>query len=289
VTVVIPVFNEAEAVGPTLQGLKAAIETTGRSFELILVDDGSTDGTLEAAGGTGVPFRAIRHSTNRGYGAAVKTGLRHAVHPWILIIDADGSYPPEEAPRLLQAAEDETVAMVVGRRRQSRATDGPARLLGKRIVSALANYLAGTSLPDLNSGLRLMRRADVERFRPLLPDGFSLTTSITLALHGSGAAVTYVPIQYRPRLGHSKIRPLRDMAGFIALIARIMIYFNPLKVFLPLAGGLIAAALATVILSKTLGGQVMDVTALFLFVGGLQMLLIGLLADLILKLHGLRR
>ncbi len=292
ITCIIPVYNEAGAVAETLGGVSAALDAGGREFEIILVDDGSTDGTAEAAEAAReaeVRFRTLAHAENRGYGAAIKTGLRHATHPWILIIDADGTYPPEEIGKLLAAlGEDETVEMIVGRRRQTRATDGFFRLQGKAILTALANFLSGTQIPDLNSGLRLMRKEQMVRYRPLLPDGFSLTTSITLAMLCSGAFVRYVPSEYLARHGTSKIRPVRDMWNFTLLIARTITYFNPLKVYVPLAGVLIGAAVATVVLSKAFGEQVMDVTALFLFIPGLQMLSIGVVADLILKISGMR-
>ena len=293
ITCVIPVYNEAGAVAATLTEVEAALVRVGRPTEIIVVDDGSSDGSFEAADeaaeASSADVRVLRHEINRGYGAAIKTGLRSAQYPWILIIDADGTYPPREIGKLVAALDEAPSAdMIVGQRTQTLATDGYFRLQGKRILMATANFLSGVKIPDLNSGLRLMRTESLKRFRPLLPDGFSLTTSITLALLCSGGYVRYVPIDYLHRVGESKIRPLRDMTNFIALIARTITYFNPLKVYVPLALTLIFLAILTIVLSKALGGQVMDVTALFLFVGGLQMLLIGVVADLVLMLIGTR-
>lgn len=290
ISCVIPVYNEASMVGDTLRAVAEVLGRCGRPWELIVIDDGSTDGSGAAIEASGVDCRTIRTRRNRGYGAAIKEGCRRAQHPWILIIDADGTYPPGEIARLTAALEDDQPAdMIVGRRRQTAATDGPLRRMGKAILVMLATFLAGMDIPDLNSGLRLMRRELVERYWPLLPDGFSLTTSITLASLCSGAAVRWVPIEYRARAGEpSKIRPARDMWNFIVLILRTMTYFNPLKVYAPAAGVLVAGAVGTVLISKFVGGQVMDVTALFLFMAGLQMLLIGVIADLILKVTGTR-
>lgn len=289
ISCVIPVYNEAGAVAETLRGVAAELGRFGRPFEILLVDDGSTDGTLKAAESAGVPFTPLRHELNRGYGAAIKTGSRRAVHPWILIIDADGTYPPAEIAKLLfSLGEDEEAEMIVGQRRQTLETDSFFRLQGKAILTSLASFLAGMRIPDLNSGLRLMRAAHLSRFRPLLPDGFSLTTSITLALLCSGAFVRYVPIEYRPRKGESKIRPLRDMWNFTVLILRTITYFNPLKVFAPLAGLFVVASVVVAVTTKILYDRVMDITTLFLFMAGLQMLLIGVVADLMLKLSGMR-
>jgi len=289
ISCIIPVFNESPSIEATVRGAAAALDQAGRTWEIIVVDDGSTDASLEAAGGSGVQFRSIRHERNLGYGAAIKSGIRRAAHPWILIIDADGTYPTEEIGGLIAALdENESLDMIVGRRTQTRETDGFFRLQGKAMLTALANFLSGERIPDLNSGRRLMRRSLVERYWPVLPNGFSLTTSVTLSMHCSGAMVTYVPIEYRAREGKSKIRPMRDTANFIALILRTIVYFNPLKVFVPLSIAFVVAAFATALISEFMTGQVMDVTALFLFIAGLQMLLIGVIADLILKLTGMR-
>lgn len=289
VSCVIPVFNEAGAVAETLRSVAEVLGESGLPWEIIMVDDGSTDGSGEAARASGQPVRVIQHDRNRGYGAAIKTGSRSAEHDWVLILDADGTYPAAEIRPLLRTlAEDPEAEMIVGQRNQTRATDGPFRLMGKRILVGLANFLSGHQIPDLNSGLRLMRRRSLSRYASLLPDGFSLTTSITLALLCSGAHVRYVPIEYRARKGESKIRPVRDMYNFSVLIMRTITYFNPLKVYVPLSVLLIAISVLTVVLSKLIGGEVMDVTALFLFMGGLQVLLIGVIADLVIKVAGLR-
>jgi len=269
ISCVIPVYNEAGAVAETLRGVADVLDASGRPWEIVMVDDGSTDGSDEAAKGCGRDVRVIHHGKNRGYGAAIKTGARHAEHEWVLILDADGTYPPEEIRTLLGVLdEDPEAEMIVGQRSQTLATDGPFRLLGKKILISLANFLSGQRIPDLNSGLRLMRQRSLTRYASLLPDGFSLTTSITLALMCSGAHVHYVPIEYRARKGESKIRPVRDMYNFCVLITRTITYFNPLKVYGPLAALLIVASLLTVVLSKVL--------------------LIGVLADLVIKVAGLR-
>ena len=285
VSIIIPVHNEREGVGETVRELQQVMGALGREFEIIVVDDGSTDGSgaiVEAVGGA----KLLRHAENRGYGASLKTGFAAARYSLVAFLDADGSYPPAELPRLLEASAG--ADMVVGDRVKYRDFSSRARSLGKRILHPLANYLVGRKIPDLNSGMRVVRRHLIERYWPLLPDGFSLTTTLTMAFLSAGWRVEYLPITFTERKGSSKIRPLRDMQNFIILILRTVTYFRPLKVYVPLSALLVLASVVVVILSKIVTHQVMDVTALFLFIAGLQALLIGVIADLVLKLLGTR-
>lgn len=285
VSIVVPVHNERDGVGQTLRELQRVMTAAGRAFEIIAVDDGSTDGSAEIiAEIDGV--RLLRHEQNRGYGASLKTGFAAARHALLAFLDADGSYPPQELPRLLEFAE--SAEMVVGDRVQYRDYSSYARTLGKRILHPLANYLVDRKIPDLNSGLRVVRRHLVDRYWPLLPDGFSLTTTLTMAFLSAGWRVKYVPIEFTERKGVSKIRPIRDMRNFIVLIVRTVTYFRPLKVYIPLSVLCVIASAAVVILSKLLTGKVMNVTSLCLFIAGMQALLIGIIADLVLKLLGTR-
>ena len=287
ISLVIPVHNEHGAIAATLREAERVLSEWGGDFEIILVDDGSTDGSAEAAAQSGSGARLIRHDTNRGYGAALKTGFAAARHDWLAFVDADGSYPIAELPRLIAAAS--AADMVVAQRTQYEEHASLGRRIGKAVLHPLANYLAERKIPDLNSGMRVVRRALVERYWPLLPDGFSLTTTLTMAFLSAGYKVEWVPISFSKREGRSKIRPLRDMRNFLILILRTVTYFRPLKVYLPASALFVLASVAVVIWSKIYTHQVMDITALFLFIAGLQLLLIGVLADLILKVLGTRR
>jgi hypothetical protein len=150
----------------------------------------------------------------------------------------------------------------------------------KWAINQLANYLSQASIPDLNSGLRVMRRDVLQRFIRLLPAGFSFTTTITLAMLTNGFPVRFEAIDYEQRSGRSKIRPIRDTLNFIQLIIRTVMYFEPLRIFVPLSGLLIFASVA-VLVSSWLLGKVMDVTTVVLFVAGIQMLATGMIADII--------
>jgi glycosyltransferase involved in cell wall biosynthesis len=272
VSVVIPAYNEGAHVAAQIVAVREVLERSGWPFEIIVVDDGSVDGTAQAADTTGA--RVLRRAQNRGYGAALKLGIRHAAHGWILITDADGTYPTEAIPLLL--AEGEHSAMVVGARLGKSVKIPLVRRPAKWFLTRLASYLAGQRLPDLNSGLRLIRRSLVERYEPLLPDGFSFTTTITLAAACNGHPVRYVPVDYHARLGQSKIRA-RHAYDFTLLILRTIIFFNPLKVFIPLGGVLALAGLAKLVYDIVIGN--LSESAVFLLLGALIVWAVGLLAD----------
>ncbi len=272
VSVVIPALDEAAHVAREIEDVRAALEPAGWDFEILVVDDGSGDGTAAAAADAGV--RVLRHRRNRGYGASLKTGIHAARHPWILITDADGTYPAEEIPRLLARAPGND--MVVGARTGEHVAVPLARRPAKWFLRKLASYLAGQKLPDLNSGLRLMRRDLVERYEHLLPDGFSFTTTITLASACNGHDVEYIPIDYRRRRGESKIRA-RHAFDFTLLILRTIVFFNPLKVFLP-AGAVLAAAGAAKFAYDVTQDNLSE-SAVLAFLGALIVWAVGLLAD----------
>lgn len=280
VSIVIPVYNERDGLPPTLKRLAALWSSLPSGSEVILVDDGSRDGTgemLEESLPDG--FRLFRHPRNRGYGAALKTGISEAVNEIIAIADADGTYPLERIPEFLEIMADQKVAMVVGARppRQVAAVRRPA----KAVLRWLAEHLTEERIPDLNSGLRLFRRADVLRLASLLPNGFSFTTTITMALLTEGMAVRFIPIRYKTRLGSSKIRPIRDTANFAMLICRTALAFNPMKVFGPVGVAMVALGLILLVLRMVLPEPVGLATTVVFLVGGSQILAIGLLADLI--------
>ena len=272
VSVVIPAYNEADHLAEQLRAVTEVLESTGWTYEVIVVDDGSEDGTGEAAMSSGV--RVLRHQQNRGYGAALKRGIDAARHDWILITDADGTYPASAIPRLLERADENE--MVVGARTTDKVQIPFSRRPAKWFLRWLASYLAGQAIPDLNSGMRLMRRELVERYRHLLPSGFSFTTTITLAAACNDHAVEFVPIDYAARLGESKIRPW-DTYDFLLLILRTVVFFNPLKVFIPMGAVLALLGLAKFIYDVFIGN--LSESAVLALLGALIVWAVGLLAD----------
>jgi glycosyltransferase involved in cell wall biosynthesis len=231
VTVVIPAYFEEDGIGGSVRAVRAVLERAGVDFELLVVDDGSRDRTGERAAEAGATVVSLPE--NRGYGAALKEGFRRAKYETVVICDADGTYPAEAIPSLLAHAGD--YDMVVGARIGQNVAIPLERRPAKWVLARLASYLVGREIPDLNSGLRVIRRGLVERFEHILPPGFSFTTTITMAALSTGVLVKYVPIDYHARVGRSKIKPTHAF-DFLLLIIRTMVYFNPLKVFLPLGG-----------------------------------------------------
>jgi len=249
-----------------------------------VVDDGSRDGTadvLEALEREFPALHVVRHRVNRGYGAALKTGFAAARHGVVVITDADGTYPENRIPDLL-AAIDAGAEMAVGARRGADVHIPLERRPAKWALRRLAEFLSGEPIPDLNSGLRAFRRELVLRYRSILPEGFSFTTTITLAALTNRHEVAWIDVSYAHREGRSKIKPIRDTLGFTALIVRTVLYFNPLKVFYPIGLALSIVLILSLVHDVFIDSNLGDKSVL-LFVAVVQVLSVGLLADLIEK------
>jgi glycosyltransferase involved in cell wall biosynthesis len=279
VSIIIPAYNEQDSIGPVLK----ALDHWRDRAEVIVVDDGSTDRTAEIAEREGI--RVLRHRRNKGYGAALKTGLRAASGDVVVMMDADSEHSAGQIALLLDCFDDND--MVVG----ARAKGSHAPLLrrpGKWVLSQVANYLAQTRIPDLNSGFRAVRRDVALRFLHILPNGFSFTTTLTLALFKEGYNVAYVPITTRARVGKSTVNPIRDGLNTVMLIVRVVALFDPLKVFLPASLALFllgAAYWIGSILYRSQQPNLMSAAihipsgAVILLVSGVIVLMFGILAD----------
>ena len=227
-SVVIPAFNEEEGIGQTLDDLGAALRDAGIEAEVIVVDDGSTDQTGAIAASRGATV--IRHPVNVGYGRSLKDGIVRTRHDLVAIADADGSYPVQDLPRLLKAGEG--FDMVVGARTGRVYRGSFVKFPARKIFQWLVEFSVGQRIPDVNSGLRVMRKDAVLRFLPTLSNGFSFTTTLTMAMLINAYFVTFVPIPYFPRKGRSKIRVVRDTLRMGQLIIEAILYYNPIKLFL---------------------------------------------------------
>jgi len=277
VSVVVPAYDEEGAVAAEIEHLRGVLTGAGVEHEIVIVDDGSADRTAERAESAGA--LVLRHPENRGYGAALKTGIRKARFDTIVITDADGTYPAEAIPGLL--AMSDRYDMVVGARTGAEVHIPFVRKPAKWFLQKLASFLAGRHIPDLNSGLRVMKRPVVERFEAVLPSGFSFTTTITLAMLCNDYLVHYQPIDYKKRIGSSKIRPTHAYEFFL-LILRTIVSFNPLKIFLPLGAVLFVGGFAK--FSYDLWKGNLSESAVLGFLGAVLIWAIGLLSDQISKM-----
>ena len=287
VSVVIPAYNEETGVSAQVESVRRVLNAHGIAHEILIVDDGSEDHTAEQA--LQAQARVLRHPANRGYGASLKTGILAAKYNHIAIIDADGTYPADQIPVLLSKLE--TSDMVVGARTGENVHIPWVRRPGKLILGWLANLIAGQRIPDLNSGLRVFRRDCAIQYFSVLSNKFSFTSTITMALLADDYQVVYHPINYYKRIGKSKIEP-RNFLDFVILVIRMAMLFQPLRVFIPLVFVVVFLGLTKLgwdILAAALkhGGftmallsePVVSTSAVLLLLCGFQLLLIGMVAD----------
>jgi len=246
--------------------------------DIIVVDDGSIDGT--AAEAARRDARVIRLPQNRGYGAALKTGILASQSEYVMIVDADGTYPPEMMPALMAAMDG--MDMVVGARARDDRSVAPHRRPAKSLLRYLASYLTRRQIPDLNSGLRVMRRSVLMRFFHILPSGFSFTTTVTLAFLCNDYRVDYLSVVCSPRVGSSKLRA-KEFMTFVILVLRTVVLFNPLRVFLPAGGALFAIGLVKLVYDLVMWN--LSETAVMAFLAALIVWSVGLLADMIARVH----
>lgn len=281
-SVLIPCYNEQGAIQDTIEAVVTACEASlpADSFEVLVIDDGSTDASvavIETVAERDSRVRLVRHRKNKGYGAALKTGLGVARGRWIAITDADGTYPNQRMGELFSMPDAD---MVVGARIGDDVVYSRLRAIPKIFLRRYAQWITGTHIPDINSGFRAFRADVARRYLDLYPDGFSFTTTITISMLMEGREVIYEPISYTPRIGKSKIKPIRDTLRFVSTIARTGMFFAPLKVLKPFilffwAAFAISAGYDTFVLSDLTDKTT---TALLL---ALNTTVLGLLADLI--------
>jgi glycosyltransferase involved in cell wall biosynthesis len=282
VSVVLAVYNELGHVSHEIDRIRAALDASPYVYEVIAVDDGSTDGSGEELRRS-QGIRLIQFARNRGSGSARKAGTRAARGRVVVWTDADMTYPNDEIPRLVK--ELEGYDQVVGARTSEQGTAKAFRVPAKWFIRKLGSYLIQQRIPDLNSGFRAFRREVGAQFLSLLPEGFSCVSTITLAFLANGYSVKYFPIDYRPRAGRSKFHPWTDTKRYITQVVRMILTFNPLRVFMPVGGFLTllgAGKLVNDLIRYHL--HVATSTLLILF-AAFQVFAIGLLADLVVRLN----
>ena len=283
VSVVLPVYNEVGHLAQEVKRIRAALEASGRTFEVIVVDDGSTDGSGEALESL-EGIRLLRFRTNRGAGAARKAGTSAARGRVVVWTDCDLTYPNDDIPRLVDTL-DEGWDQVVGARTSEKGTARALRVPTKWMIRRLASYLTDTKIPDLNSGLRAFRRDVGSQFLHLIPAGFSCVTTITLAFLANGYSVQFVPIDYFPRAGRSKFHWWTDTRRYLLQVVRMVLMFNPLRVFGPIGVTLLLVGAGKVVYDiLTKHGRIATNTIVVLFAAGV-VIMVGLLADLLVQLN----
>lgn len=273
VSIIIPAYNEEKTISQLIDELKTTM--IKYEFEIIVIDDGSIDNTAKIVQQKDVIL--VHLIKNRGYGFAIKSGIKKAKYNIIAIIDADGTYPVSELPTLIKDMDE--YDMVVGARKKQKIP--LIRRSAKFFLNMLANYLTEEEIPDLNSGMRVFKKDIALKFFNLLPDRFSFTITITLAMLTNDYLVKFVSVDYFQRVGKSKIRPIRDTYNFVLLIIRTVMYFNPLKIFIPFSIILFLGAIIVFLYSFFAFHKVMDISVIVILLSSVQMAAIGLLADLV--------
>jgi glycosyltransferase involved in cell wall biosynthesis len=228
-TVIIPAYNEEEGIRNTIISLYDSIKE--KKWEILIINDGSTDRTHEIL--MQIPFvKVIAHPHNKGYGACLKTGIRNSKTEFIAFYDADGQHKPQDLIELFNNLM--TLDMIVGKRGKDSHQDW-TRKPGKWVLARVANFLTGRRIPDLNSGLRITKKDVIIKMLHLFPDGFSFSTTSTIAFMNMGYNVGYYPIKVNKRIGKSSVKQLKHGSTAILLILRLIVLFNPLKVFFPVS------------------------------------------------------
>lgn len=281
ITILLPVYNEEQTIHSSIEEIRMVMLSIGLEYEIIVVNDGSTDSTksiLENEKG----IVLINNVYNLGYGASLKKGIKAARFPWILMLDADGTYPIKEIPTLIKYKND--YDMVVGARIGKNVYVPFTRKPAKFILTKLAEFLTGRDIPDLNSGMRLFKKNIAKEFFHLFPSGFSFTTTITLACLTNDYTIKFVSIDYLKRKGKSTIHPINDFVNFNKIIFKIVFYFEPLKFFLwpgfilILVGVMYGIYQVLTTFPRNLGQF-----PIILFLAGIQIAFLGLIAELIVK------
>ncbi len=290
VTVVLPCYNEQDHVLDELIRIDAAMVASGYSYELLVIDDKSTDSTLEVLRAAAPRFPAMRlmpFRRNGGSGTARRIGTTEARGKIVVWTDADMTYPNEQIPDFVRYLdENPDVDQVVGARTSEEGTHKWARVPAKWVIRKVASSLTATKIPDLNSGLRAFRRDVSLPYLRLLPPGFSCVTTITMAFLSNQHAVDYLPIGYAKRSGVSKFHPFRDAYRYILQVLRMVMYFNPLKVLMPFALWIMGIGLVKLVADLIRYNWHITTSSLLLLFVGFQIAVLALIGDLVVRSRG---
>lgn len=276
-SIILPAYNEEKAIEKVIDDVREAMEKVPGEYEIIVVDDGSTDNTALLA--RKKEARVISRKIRGGSGAARKTGILAAKGEFIVMLDCDGTYTTADIPKMLDLLKD--YDQVNGVRTSEEGALKFLRMSTKWMITKLAEYLTEQKIPDLNTGLKVFRRKIMLKFLWLIPDGFSCVTSMTLAFMCNGYSVKWIPTQYKKRIGSSKFHPVRDTYNYILTIIRIIMYFNPLKVFIPSSISLLLFGIIKTLYDFYFVVHKMQLSDIIIIMTAVIIFVLGLLADLI--------
>jgi glycosyltransferase involved in cell wall biosynthesis len=272
VSIIIPAFNESGAIENVVKTLTASYP----DYEVIVVDDGSTDGTGKIAAESGA--NVVTHRENRGYGRSWKSGIELAAAPILVFFDGDNQMYPEDIGRLLLEMQISGADMVSGARK-SGASSSLARRPGKVILRWLGEFMVGRSIPDLNCGLRAVKKDVLTRYIHLLPNGFSASTTSLMAFLQRGYFVRFIPVEMKKRIGTSSVRLISDGFGTLLLILRMVALFNPLRFFIPVSIGMFIFAIVYSFIEIIRLNMGIPVLGAVVFIGSLQIFMTGIVCD----------
>jgi glycosyltransferase involved in cell wall biosynthesis len=275
VSVVLPAYNEVQAVAQVVAGFHKALTDVGVPFEILVIDDGSTDGTGAAAEAAGA--RVIASPINLGYGLSLRRGISSATHPHVLICDADGTYPTEAVRELVAYAQD--LDMVVAARSGPHFRGRGPRSLARTALRLLASFAVGRHIPDVNSGYRIFSKDVVQRYFEILSPGFSFTTGLTLAMMSDALAVGFITVHYHRRVGESKVKVVRDTLRMFQILVQATVRHNPVKLFTTITLAVWLGALASLVLWLVLGIGALGIMAAAGLLFGIQIFSLGLVAE----------
>lgn len=281
VTVIVPAYNEATTIAGEVHKIDEVMATSCK-LDLIVVDDGSSDGSPDLARDAGA--RVISHPVNMGQGAAIRTGITNANGDYIAIVDGDGTYPIEDMPKLVSFSIESGCEQVVGDRQSEQGTMKWLRVPVKRALRLFAAFLSGQSVGDLNSGMRVLTREAALRYQNLIPDGFSNSTTLTLASLSHQGRIAFIPIDYRARVdGSSKFRPIGDTYNMILTVIRMVMYVDPLRVLLPVAFAFFVVGVGKAISDMFRFDLHITTSSVLITMTAIQIGAIALIADLIVR------
>jgi polyisoprenyl-phosphate glycosyltransferase len=278
VSIILPVYNEAAHLEAEVTRVRAAMNASPYSYEIIVVDDGSTDNSAEVAAGIeGIRF--IHFLQNRGSGSARKAGTQAARGRVTVWTDVDMTYPNDTIPQLVK--ELDGYDQVVGARTTEEGTAKALRVPAKWFIRKLASFLSGTKIPDLNSGFRAFRTDVARQYLNQLPVGFSCVTTITMTFLAGGYSVKYVPIEYAKRAGESKFHWYKDTRRYATQVVRMILSYNPLRIFMPIGLTLLAIGAVKLVVDLIQFDLHVAADTLLILFASFQVIAIGLLADLV--------